>query len=271
MKDTVSKFDSDILKLSHKMRDKASELRKEDLLEGFLRQLGFAHDWGFWRYSGEKNSLSLMVINDYIEIDLCMGNNNRFSSGRMFKFIAGSLYTNTITEDNLETVKEDIKNILENFKKQETPDYVINRISCLDDYELIVTFTNKDVDMFECMKNVKLPATDKRFILFDTAIYGGFCGERFLVKYVSNGEVDNEILALSATEDDSFVFGYTEVDGNKTFHGDYNLVKHLNWLLRKLKDSNFFQCDTSNLDSIIANVNCLDTEFKYPEYVVTRF
>lgn len=272
MKDTVSKFKSDVLKLSHKMRDKASELRKEDLLEGFLRQLGFEHDWGFWRYSGEKNSLSLMVINDYIEIDLCMGNNNRFSLGRMFKFLAGSLYTNTITDNNIETVKEDIKNTIDNFKKQETPDYLINHFPFLNDYELVVTFTNKDVDMFECMKNVKLPATDKRFILFDTAIYGGFCGERFLVKYVSrDGEVDDEILALSVSEDDSFVFGYTEVEGNRTFHGDYNLVKHLNWLLRKLKDSDFFQCETTNLDSIIANVNCLDTEFKYPEYVVTRF
>ena len=271
MKDTVSKFDSDVLKLSHKMRDKASELRKEDLLESFLRQLGFEHDWGFWRYSGERNSLSLMVINSYIEIDLCMSNNNRFSPGRMFKFIAGSLYTNTITDDNIKTVKEDIENIIDEFKKQETPDYLINRFPFLNDYDLVVTFTNKDVDMFECMKNVKLPATDKRFILFDTAIYGGFCGERFLVKYVSNGEVDDEILALSVTEEDSFVFSYSEVVGNKTFHGDYNLVKHLNWLLRKLKDSNFFQCDTTNLDDIIANVNCLDTEFKYPEYVVTRF
>lgn len=182
MKDTVSKFNNDILKLSHKMRDKASELRKEDLLEGFLRQLGFAHDWGYWRYSGEKNSLSLRVINNYIEIDLCMGNNNRFSPGRMFKFIAGSLYTNTITDNNIETVKEDIKNIVDNFKKQETPNYLINRFPFLDDYELVVTFTNKDVDLFECMKNVKLPATDKRFILFDTAIYGDFCENRFIMK-----------------------------------------------------------------------------------------
>jgi hypothetical protein len=271
MKDTVSKFDSDILKLSHKMQDKASELRKEDLLEGFLRQLGFAHDWGFWRYSGEKNSLSLMVINDYIEIDLCMGNNNRFSPGRMFKFIAGSLYTNTITDDSIETVKEDIKNIVDNFKKQETPDYLINRFPFLNDYDLVVTFANNDVDMFECMKNVKLPATDKRFILFDTAIYGGFCGERFLVKYVSNGEVDDEILALSVTEEDSFVFGYTEVDGNRIIHGDYNLVKHLNLLLYKLKSNNFFQCDTTNLDDIISNVNIKDVDFKHPDYSVMRF
>ena len=271
MKDTVSKFDSDVLKLSHKMRDKASELRKEDLLEGFLRQLGFEHDWGFWRYSGERNSLSLMVINSYIEIDLCMGNNNRFSLGRMFKFIAGSLYTNTIADDNIETVKEDIKDIVDNFKKQETPDYLINCFPFLNDYDLVVTFTNKDVDMFECMKNVKLPTTDRPFILFDTAIYGGLYGERFLVKYVRDGEVYDEILALSVSEEDSFVFGYTEVDGNRIIHGDYNLVKHLNWLLRKLADSNFFQCDTSNLESIIANVNCLDTEFKNPEYSVTEF
>lgn len=271
MKDTVSEFKSDVLKLSHKMMDKAFELRKEDLLVDFLKQLGFEHDWGFWRYSGEKNSLSLMVINNHIEIDLCMGNNNRFSSGRIFKFLAGSLYKNTITDDNIETVKEDIKDIVDNFKKQETPDYLINCFPFLNDYDLVVTFTNKDVDMFECMKNVKLPATDKRFILFDTAIYGGFCGERFLVKYVSNGVVDDEILALSVTEEDSFVFGYTEVDGNRIIHGDYNLVKHLNWLLRKLADSNFFQCDTSNLESIIANVNCLDTEFKNPEYSVTEF
>ena len=271
MKDIVSKFNSDVLKLSRKMQDKASELRKEDLLEGFLIQLGFAHDWGFWRYSGERNSLSLIVINSYIEIDLCMGNNNRFSPGRMFKFIAGSLYTNTITDDNIETVKEDIKNIVDEFKKQETPDYLINHFPFLNDYELVVTFTNEDVDMFECMKNIKLPATDKRFILFDTAIYGGFCEERFLVKYVSNGVVDDEILALSVTEEDSFVFGYTEVDGNRIIHGDYNLVKHLNWLLRKLKDSDFFQCSTENLDNIITNVNIKDVEFKYPEYSVTEF
>lgn len=271
MKDTVSKFNSDVLNLSRKMRDKASELRKEDLLVDFLKQLGFEHDWGFWRYSGEKNSLSLMMVNDYIEIDLCMGNDNRFSPGRMFKFIASSLYTNTITDDNIETVKEDIKDIVGNFKKQETPDYLINHFPFLNDYDLVVTFTNNDADMFKCMEKIKLPTTDKRFILFDTAIYGGFCGERFLVKYVSNGEVDDEILALSVTEEDSFVFGYTEVDGNRIIHGDYNLVKHLNWLLRKLKDSNFFQCETTNLDGIIANVNYLDTEFKNPEYSVTEF
>lgn len=271
MKDTVSKFDNDVLKLYHKMRDIDSNLNKEELLWDFFKQLGFARDWGFWRYSGERNSLSLMVVNNRIEIDLCMGNKERFSPCRVFKFLAGSLYTNTITDDNIETIKEDIRNVVDNFKKNETPDYLVNRFPFLNDYDLVVTFTNKDVDMFECMKNVKLPATDKRFILFDTAIYGGFCGERFLVKYVSNGVVDDEILALSVTEEDSFVFGYTEVDGNRIIHGDYNLVKHLNWLLRKLADSNFFQCDTSNLESIIANVNCLDTEFKNPEYSVTEF
>lgn len=269
--DTNSTSD-EILKLSHKMQNIASDMRKEELLEGFLRQLGFEHDWGFWRYSGERNSLSLRVVNNYIEIDLCMGNNNRFSPGRMFKFIASVLYTSTITDDNIKTVKEDIKNIVDEFKKQETPDYLINHFPFLDDYELVVTFTNKDVDLLECLKNVKLPATDKRFILFDTAIYGGFCGERFLVKYVGrDGEVDDEILALSATEDDSFVFGYTEVDGNKTFHGDYNLVKHLNWLLRKLKDSKFFQCSTENLNDIVVNVNPMDVDFKHPEYSVMEF
>ena len=57
------------------------------------------------------------------------------SSGRLFKFIAGSLYTNTITDDNIETVKEDIKNILDEFKKQETPDYLINHFPFLNDYD----------------------------------------------------------------------------------------------------------------------------------------
>lgn len=268
MKDSTS---DEVLKLSREMQEIASDMRKEELLEGFLRQLGFEHDWGFWRYSGEKNSLSLRVVNNYIEIDLCMGNNNRFSPGRMFKFIASVLYTSTITDDNIKTVKEDIKNIVDEFKKQETPDYLINHFPFLDDYELVVTFTNKDVDLLECLKNVKLPATDRHFILFDTAIYGGFCGERFLVKYVSNGVVDDEILALSVTEEDSFVFGYTEVDGNKTFHGDYNLVKQLNLLLYKLKSNNFFQCDTINLDDIIPNVNIKDIDFKHPDYSVMRF
>ena len=164
--DTNSTND-EILKLSREMQEIASDMRKEELLEGFLRQLGFEHDWGFWRYSGEKNSLSLRVVNNYIEIDLCMGNNNRFSPGRMFKFIASVLYTSTITDDNIETVKEDIKNIVDNFKKNETPDYVINRFSVLDNFELVVTLTNKDVDLLECLKTVKPLTTDRQFILFD--------------------------------------------------------------------------------------------------------
>ena len=264
----INSLNDEILNLYHKMQNSVSNL---NLLAEYIRQLGFEHDYGCWRYKGEKNSLFLIVIHNQVEIGLCVGNKERFTPSRVFRFLAGSLYANTITEDNIETVKEDIKDIVDNFKKQETPDYLINHFPFLNDYELVVTFPNRDVDMFKYMKNVKLHATDKRFILFDTAIYGGFCGERFLVKYVSNGEVDDEILALSVTEEDSFVFGYTEVDGNRIIHGDYHLVKHLNWLLRKLKDSDFFQCSTENLDNIITNVNCLDTEFKYPEYVVTRF
>lgn len=266
MKDIV--VDDEILNLYHKMQNSVSNLK---LLDEYLKQLGFEHDYGCWRYKGEKNSLFLIFWHNRIEIGLCVENKERFTPSRVFRFLVGYLYANAITENNIETIKEDIKSIVDNFKRQETPDYVINRFSCLKDFELVVTFTDKDVDMFECMKNVKLPATDKHFILFDTAIYGGFCGERFLVKYVyGNGEVDDEILALSVTEDDSFVFGYTEVDGNKTFHGDYNLVKHLNWLLRRLKDSNFFQCSTENLDNIIANVNINDVEFKHIEYCVTE-
>ena len=254
------------------MQDIVSDVINYDLMATFFRQLGFEYDWSCWRYSGKRNSLCLIFVPNHIEIGLCVGNSERFTPRKVLRFLVGSLYSNTIAEDNIEQVKEDIRNILENFKKQETPDYVINRISCLDDYELIVTFINKDVDMFECMKNVKLPATDKHFILFDTAIYGGFCGERFLVKYVSrDGEVDDEILALSATEDDSFVFGYIEVEGNRTFHGDYNLVKHLNLLLYKLKSNNFFQCDTTNLDDTISNVNIKDVDFKHPDYSVMRF
>ena len=134
-----------------------------------------------------------------------------------------------------------------------------------------MTFTNKDVDLLECLEKVELPATDKRLILFDTAIYGGLYGERFLAKYVRNGEVYDEILALSVTEEDSFVFSYSEVVGNKTIHGDYNLVKQLNLQLKMLKDNNFFQCDTSNLDDIVANVNIKDVEFKHPNYSVTKF
>lgn len=253
------------------MQDTVSNLLNYDLMADFFRQLGFEYDWSCWRYSGKKNSLCLIFVPNHIEIGLCVGNSERFTPRKVLRFLAGSLYSNTITEDNIEQVKEDIRNIVDNFKKQETPDYVINRISCLDDYELVVTFTNRDVDLLECLEKVELPETNKRLILFDTAIYDGFCGERFLVKYVSNGEVDDEILALSVTKEDSFVFGYTEVDGNRIIHGDYNLVKHLNWLLRKLKDSDFFQCDTTNLDGIISNVNIKDVEFKHPEYSVTEF
>lgn len=253
------------------MQDIVTDVLNYDLMATFFRELGFEYDWSCWRYSGKKNSLCLIYVPNHIEIGLCVGNSERFTPRKVLRFLAGSLYANTITGANIETVKEDIKNILENFKKQETPDYVINRVSCLDDYELIVTLTNKEVDLLECLKNVKLPTTDRRFILFDTAIYGGYCGERFLVKYVSNGEVYDEILALSVTEEDSFVFGYTEVEGNRTFHGDYNLVKQLNLLLYKLKSNNFFQCDTTNLDDIISNVNIKDVEFKLPEYSVTEF
>lgn len=254
------------------MQDTVSNLLNYDLMADFFRQLGFEYDWSCWRYSGEKNSLCLIFVPNHIEIGLCVGNSERFTPHKVLRFLVGSLYSNTITEDNIEQVKEGIKTIVEEFKKKETPDYIINRISCLDDYELIITFTNKDVDLLECLEKVKLPVTDKRFILFDTAIYGGYCGERFLVKYVSiDGEVDDEILALSATEDDSFVFRYTEVDGNRTFHGDYNLVKQLNLLLYKLKSNNFFQCDTTNLDDIISKVNIKDVKFKHPDYSVMKF
>ena len=252
------------------MQDIVTDVLNYDLMATFFRQLGFEHDWSCWRYSGKKNSLCLIYVPNHIEIGLCVGNSERFTPRKVLRFLAGSLYANTVTEDNIEAVKEDIKNIVDTFKKQETPDYLINRISCLDDYELIVTFTNNDVDLLECLEKVKLPATNKRFLLFDTAIYGGLYGERFLVKYVRDGEVYDEILALSVTEEDSFVFSYSEVVGNKTIHGDYNLVKQLNLQLKMLKDNNFFQCDTSNLDDIIANVDIKDVEFKHPEYSVTR-
>lgn len=250
------------------MKDTVSNLLNYELMADFFRQLGFEYDWSCWGYRGKKNSLCLIYVPNHIEIGLCVDNSETFTPCKVLRFLAGSLYSSTITEDNIEQVKEDIKTIVEEFKKKETPDYIINRISCLDDYELIVTFTNKDVDLLECLEKVKLPATDKHFILFDTAIY---CGERFLVKHVSNGEVDDEILALSVTEEDSFVFGYAEVEGNRTFHGDYNLVKHLNLLLYKLKSNNFFQCDTTNLDDIISNVNIKDVDFKHPDYSVMRF
>lgn len=151
---TSDSFNEDLLKLSHKMQKIASDMRKEELLEGFLRQLGFEHDWGCWRLSGEKNSLFLVVINNRVEIGLCIGNKERFTYSRVFKLLAGVLYTSTITDDNIEIVKEDIKTIVDNFKKKETPDYVINRFSVLDDFELVVTLTNKDVDLLECLKTV---------------------------------------------------------------------------------------------------------------------
>lgn len=43
MKDSTS---DEVLKLSREMQEIASDMRKEELLEGFLRQLGFEHDWG---------------------------------------------------------------------------------------------------------------------------------------------------------------------------------------------------------------------------------
>lgn len=148
MKDTVSKFDSDLLKLSHKLCDNASELRKEDLLEGFLRQLGFAHDWGFWRYSGEKNSLSLMVINNHIEIDLCIGNNERFSPGRMFKFIAGSLYTNTITDENIETIVEQLVSLLGIDFVQDV-DNTFHGVKQINKFKLEIVLSQTDADYID--------------------------------------------------------------------------------------------------------------------------
>ena len=266
---TSNSFNEDLLKLSRKMQKIASDMREDELLEGFLRQLGFEHDWGFWRYSGERNSLSLMVVNNRIEIDLCMGNKERFSPGRMFKFIASVLYTSTITDDNIETVKEDIKNIVDEFKKNETPDYVINRFSVLDNFELVVTLTNKDVDLLECLKTVKPLTTDRHFIIFDTAIYGGFCGHRFLMKGIIDGEIVDEIYPIP--EEHVSCLQYEENNGYRTIYGDYDLRKQLNLLLKKLADSNFFQCSTENLDNILSNIDPNDVEFKHPEYNVTEF
>lgn len=147
-----------------------------------------------------------------------MGNNNRFSPGRMFKFIASVLYTSTITDDNIETVKEDIKTIVDNFKKNETPNYVINRFSVLEDFELVVTLINKDVDLLECLKTVKPLTTDRHFIIFDTAIYGGFCGERFIMKGIIDGEIVDEIYSMP--EEHVSCLGYKETDGYRTIHGD---------------------------------------------------
>lgn len=259
----------EILKLSRKMQKIASDMRKDELLEGFLRQLGFEHDWVFWRYSGERNSLSLMVVNNHIEIDLCMGNKERFSPGRILKFLAGSLYSNTITDDNIETVKEDIKTIVDEFKKKETPDYVINRFSVLDDFELVVTLTNKDVDLLECLKTVKPLTTDRHFILFDTAIYGGFCEHRFIMKGIIDGEIVDEIYSMP--EEHVRCLQYSETNGYRTIYGDYDLRKQLNLLLKKLADSNFFQCSTENLDNILSNIDSNDVEFKHPEHSVAEF
>lgn len=65
--------------------------------------------------------------------------------------------------------------------------------------------------------------------------------------------------------------GYNETDGYKTISGDYDLRKQLNLLLKKLADSNFFQCSTENLDTILSNIDPNDVEFKHPEYSVTEF
>lgn len=259
----------EILKLSRKMQKIASDMRKDELLEEFLRQLGFEHDWGCWRFSGEKNSLFLVVINNRVEIGLCTGNKEKFTYSSVFKFLAGVLYSSTITDDNIEIIKEDIKNIVDNFKKNETPDYVINRFSVLDDFELVVTLTNKDVDLLECLKTVKPLTTDRQFILFDTAIYGGFCGHRFLMKGIIDGEIVDEIYSMP--EGHVSCLRYEETDGYKTIYGDYDLRKQLNLLLRELADNNFFQCSTENLDNILSNIDSNDVEFKHPEYSVTEF
>lgn len=266
---TSNSFNEDLLKLSRKMQKIASDMRKDELLEEFLRQLGFEHDWGCWRFSGEKNLLFLVVINNRVEIGLCTGNKERFTYSGVFKFLAGVLYSSTITDDNIETIKEDIKNIVDNFKKNETPDYVINRFSVLDNFELVVTLTNKDVDLLECLKTVKPLTTDRQFILFDTAIYGGFCGHRFLMKGIIDGEIVDEIYPMP--EGHVSCLQYEETDGYKTIYGDYDLRKQLNLLLRKLADNNFFQCSTENLDDILPNVDPNDVEFKHPEYSVAEF
>ena len=262
----INSLNDEILNLYHKMQNIASNL---NLLDEYLRQLGFEHDYGCWRYKGEKNSLFLVVIHNQVEIGLCVGNKERFTPSRVFRFLAGSLYANTITESNIETVKEDIKDIVDNFKKQETPDYVINRFSCLKDFELVVTLTNKDVDLRECLEKVKTLETDKHFIIFDTAIYGGFCENRFIMKGIIDGKFYDDIYSMP--EDYISYLRYREVDGCKTICGGYDLRKQLNLLLYRLKSNNFFQCDTTNLEGIIANVNIKDVEFKHPEYSVTEF
>lgn len=259
----------EILKLSRKMQKIASDMRKEDLLEDFLRQLGFEHDWGCWRFSGEKNSLFLVVINNRVKIGLCTGNKERFTYSSVFKFLASVLYSSTVTDDNIETIKEDIKNIVDNFKRNETSDYVINRFSVLDNFELVVTLTNKDVDLLECLKTVKPLTTDRHFIIFDTAIYGGFCGHRFLMKGIIDGEIVDEIYSMP--EEHVRCLQYEETDGYRTICGSYDLRKQLNLLLKKLADNNFFQCSTENLDNILSNIDPNDVEFKHPEYSVAEF
>lgn len=53
-----------------------------------------------------------------------------------------------------------------------------------------------DVDLLECLKTVKPLTTDRHFIIFDTAIYGGFCGHRFLMKGIIDGEMVDEICEI---------------------------------------------------------------------------
>ena len=251
------------------MQDIVTDVLNYDLMATFFRELGFEYDWSCWRYSGKKNSLCLIYVPNHIEIGLCVGNSERFTPRKVLRFLAGSLYANTVTEGNIEAVKEDIKNIVDKFKKRETPDYVINRISCLKDFELVVTLTNKDINFLECLEEVKPLATDKHFIIFDTAIYGGFYGNRFIMKGITDGKFYDDI--YSVPEDYISYLRYSEVDGHRTVHGGYDLTKKLNLLLYKLKSNNFFQCDTTNLDDIISNVNIKDVEFKHPEYSVTEF
>lgn len=251
------------------MQDTVTDVINYDLMTTFFRQLGFEYDWSCWRYSGKKNSLCVIYVPNHIEIGLCVGNSERFTPRKVLRFLAGSLYANTVTEDNIETVKEDIKNIVDSFKKQETPDYVINRFSCLKDFELVVTLTNKDVDLRECLEKVKTLETDKHFIIFDTAIYGGFCENRFIMKGIIEGKFYDDIYSMP--EDYISYLRYREVDGCKTICGGYDLRKQLNLLLKKLADNNFFQCSTENLDDILANVDSNDVEVKHPEYSVTEF
>lgn len=251
------------------MRDIVTDVINYDLMATFFRQLRFEYDWSCWRYSGKKNSLCVIYVPNHIEIGLCVGNSERFTPRKVLRFLAGSLYSSTITEDNIEQVKEDIKTIVEEFKKKETPDYVINCFSCLKDFELVVTLTNKDVDLRECLEKVKTLETDKHFIIFDTAIYGGFCENRFIMKGIIDGKFYDDIYSMP--EDYISYLRYREVDGCKTICGGYDLKKQLDLLLKKLADNNFFQCSTENLDNILSNVDPNDVEFKHPEYSATEF